>query len=334
MMTRALAAALLAFSSAASAFELAAWSTKVQGPKVSGHAAAVDASSGRVYAFGGLLDGAGSPVTEGLWSYDEGGGWKEEETPNGVRPNKRMYAAGAVLNSHLHLFGGWDPEDAGTGGTFKDDWWALDLKSREWKELGALPCGPVSRHTACTVGDQIVVQTFRSTVVCDGGKVYEQPTTGEAPLGFSMSAAAALGEHEMLVFGGSTKAQGMTADVYVLDTRTWHWRKLKPASGETPTPRGSACAASVDASTCVVYGGAGLGGGGYAGGMGLTPFDETWTVKVDGDEAVWTKLPLDDAPQARVAASLSPLPSGGFVMHGGWTPTTKETFDTSTVLKL
>ena len=68
--------------------------------------------------------------------------------------------------------------------------------------------------------------------------------------------------------------------------------------------------------------------------MGLTPFDETWTVKVDGDEAVWTKLPLNDAPQARVAASLSPLPSGGFVMHGGWTPTTKETFDTSTVLKL
>lgn len=101
-----------------------------------------------------------------------------------------------------------------------------------------------------------------------------------------------------------------------------------------PTPRGSACAAAIDASTCLVYGGAGLGNGGYSGGTGLTPFDETWTVRVDGDEAVWTLLAFDEAPEARVAASLSSLPSGDFVLHGGWTPTTKETFATSRVLKL
>ena len=155
--------------------------------------------------------------------------------------------------------------------------------------------------------------------MCDGEAVVEQPTTGEAPLGFSMSAAAPLGEHEMLLFGGSTKNQGMTADAYVLDTRTWAWRKLT-AAGAAPTPRGSACAAAVgrpvcgpnprplgidrtdacmrraraDDNTCVVFGGAGLGGGGYAGGAGLTPFDETWTIKVEGDNAVWTRLDLGE----------------------------------------
>ena len=292
------------------------WSPGVAvGPRVSGQAAAVDAN-GRVLAYGGLTNGAGSPTTNELWAYDKSV-WTKIESSGG--PGQRMYAASAVLGDKFFLFGGWDPEAPGTGGSFLDESWRLDLKTLEWAQLTALPGGPVSRHTACSVGDKIVIQTFRGTVLCDGEAVVEQPTTGEAPLGFSMSAAAPLGEHEMLLFGGSTKNQGMTADAYVLDTRTWAWRKLT-AAGAAPTPRGSACAAAVgrpvcgpnprplgidrtdacvrraraDDNTCVVFGGAGLGGGGYAGGAGLTPFDETWTIKVEGDNAVWTRLDLGE----------------------------------------
>ena len=100
------------------------------------------------------------------------------------------------------------------------------------------PGRPGVAHTACAVGGKVVVQTFRGTIVVDGDAVAEQPTSGDAPLGFSMSAACALNDAEMLVFGGSTKEQGMTADAYVLDTRTWAWRKLRAAAGEAPTPRG------------------------------------------------------------------------------------------------
>ena len=321
---------MLHLMSMALGFQTPAWSTAAIGPCISGHAAAVDAE-GRILAYGGLTDGAGSPTTSELWSYT-GKTWTKLDTGDG--PGRCMYAAAAVLNGAFYLFGGWDPEAPGTGGSFKDSSWKLDLATLQWTKLDALPCGPVSRHTACTVGGKIIVHNFRSTIVCEGTDVFEQPTTGQSPVGFSMCAAATLGEHEMLVFGGSTKVQGMTADTYVLDTRTWEWRKLRPAGDEMPTPRGSACAAAIDPSTCLVFGGAGLGGGGYAGGVGLTPFDETWTVRVDGDAAVWMKLRIDEPPKARVAASLSALPSGEFVLHGGWTPTTKETFATSRVLKL
>ena len=44
------------------------WSNVAIGPKVSGQATAVD-KSGRVLAFGGLTDGAGSPCTSDVWAY-------------------------------------------------------------------------------------------------------------------------------------------------------------------------------------------------------------------------------------------------------------------------
>ena len=324
---------IVLLTTTATAFTAPSWTHRTVGPQVSGHAASVD-EDGRTLAYGGLMDGAGSPCTDELHAFGDGA-WSKLETIGEAKPGKRMYASSAVLDGAYYLFGGWDPEAPGTGGAFLDDAWRLDLGSLKWTALDALPCGPVSRHTSCTVGNLILVHTFRSTLVCDGDAVRMQPTTGEGPAGFSMCAAAPLGQHEMLVFGGSTKTQGMTGDAFVLDTRTWEWRKLRTVTGEAvPTPRGSSCAAPIDGRTCVIYGGAGLGGDGYAGGAGLTPFDETWTLHVDGDEASWTRLELGLAPPARVAASLSPLPSGEFLLHGGWTPLTKETFDASYVLKL
>lgn len=135
---------ILLLATAARGLQLAKWSTAAIGPRVSGQAAAVD-TDGRVLAFGGLTDGAGSPTTNELWSY-AGDTWSKVETSAG--PGKRMYAASAVLNGAFYLFGGWDPEAPGSGGSFKDETWKLDLRSRQWTRLDALPCGSVSRHTA------------------------------------------------------------------------------------------------------------------------------------------------------------------------------------------
>lgn len=336
---------LLLVSLAARAFSVPTWSTNSGvGPKVSGQASAVDAS-GRVLLFGGLTGSAGSPATDELWAYEDSQ-WSQLTTEGG--PGPRMYAAAAALGDSLYVLGGWDPGAPGSGGSFKDEAWKLDLGSMRWSRLAKpMPCGAVSRHTACTVGERIVVHTFRSTVVVEAdGSMREQPTTGEAPDGLSMCAAAPLGDEAMLVFGGSTKTQGFSGDVYVLDTRSWRWRKLRPAGGDgvAPSPRGSACAAAVDEATCVVFGGAGVGKRGYDGGKGLVAFDETWRLRVDGDDAVWELLlaeatdggrEADDTPSARVAASLSPLPDGGgLLLHGGWMPATKETFDVSYILDL
>ena len=263
-----------------------------------------------------------SPTTNELWAY-EGDEWRQLATA-GEGPGPRMYAASAVLGRSLYLFGGWDPEAPGSGGSFKDEVWALDLYSMEWSKREPMPCGPTSRHTACTVGDQIIIHTFRGIYVCDGGALREQPTSGDAPDGLSMCVAAALGDNTLLVVGGATREQAMSADARVLDTRTWEWTKLTPA-GAAPSPRASACAASLGDGAAVVFGGAGLGGQGYDGGGGLVAMPETWTVHVDGGKAQWAQIETDDTPPPRVAASLSPLPAGGFLLAGGWDPQTKET---------
>lgn len=314
------------------------WSSIVTGaaPKVSGHAAAVDAN-GRTWLFGGLTGSAGSPTVNDLWRY-EGGAWLKMQTKNDG-PGPRMYVAGSILGNSMYLVGGWDPEAPGSGGTFKDEIWRLDLDTLEWSPMEPIPFGPVSRHTACTVGSRIVVHTFKGifTIETDG-KIVERPTTNEGPLGVSMMAAAPLGDDTMLLFGGSTKSQGMTADVWRLDANKWEWTKLVPSQlGPMPTPRASSAAAAYGKDRMVVFGGAGLGGGGYEGGYGLVPFPETWVLRVDADFAVWDKVEqvASIMPKGRVAASLSPLPDGqSFLLQGGWDPKSKDTYDEPWVLKL
>lgn len=295
------------------------------GPRVSGHAAS-RADGDRVLLFGGLTGPAGSPVSDELWSY-EGGTWNPLEFETG--PGRRMYSASAVLDGSLYLFGGWDPGEPGSGGTFLDDVWRLDLETNKWTELEAMPCGPVSRHTACTVGDMIVVHTFRSVLVLKDGKLTEQETTGEAPEGLSMCAVAPLGDNTMWIFGGSTKTQALSSDSYVLNTKTWVWTKLSTADG--PSARATPCAATMDDSTCVMFGGASLGEGGYEGGAGLISQDDTWKCTVEGDAAKWEKV-LSEGPEARIAATLTLIGDKNFLLQGGYDPTNKETYEAPWVL--
>ena len=324
-----------------SGFTVPAWSTSIatHAPRVSGHTTSVNAD-GRVLLFGGLTGSAGSPCTTDLWSFGLDGVWSKVDTVGG--PGPRMYAASAFVEQSFYVFGGWDPEAPGSGGTSKDEVWRFDMGSKEWIAMMPMPCGPVSRHTACTLSDgTVIVHTFRGVLVLDqaSGTLSEESTSGEEPEGLSMCAASPLGDSSMLLFGGSTKTQGMSADAYVLDTISWTWRKLRPDGdgGPVPTPRASACAAPIDAHSCLIHGGAGLGSGGYEGGAGLTGFDETWCVRVEGDAAIWTELDMsagDEAPPpARVAASLNALSANrGFLLQGGWNPASGETYDGPSLL--
>jgi len=284
--------------------------------------------------FGGLTGSAGSPVTNDLWSYREDDGsnrWKHLDVKG---PGCRMYAASAILDGSFYLFGGWDPGEKGSGGTFKDDVWRLDLDAMQWHEEDPLPCGPVSRHAACTVGEKIIVHTFRGVLVChlrDGKmKITEQTSSGEAPEGLSMCAVTSIGESSMLLFGGSTKMQELSSDAFVLDTTTWTWLKLKGTGG--PCARASPCMAPLDASKCIIFGGASLGESGYEGGRGLVAQGDTWIIDVNGDVAEWEQI-ATTGPEARIAASLSSLPSGGYLLQGGWDPTSKETYDIPWLLR-
>ena len=148
---------------AASSLTLPTWTTSTTtAPKVSGHATAVDLSTGNVLVFAGLTGSAGSPCTNDLWSYD-GAAWQKLDTI-GEGPGPRMYSAAATLGQNLYVFGGWDPEAPGSGGTFKDDVWKLHLPTLTWTQLDPMPCGPVSRHVACPVGAHVVVpETASST---------------------------------------------------------------------------------------------------------------------------------------------------------------------------
>lgn len=309
--------------------------TLAAAPHVSGHSVATVAPD-RILLFGGLTGSAGSPVTNDLWCFTtDDQEWKPLMTAN-EGPSRRMYAASAVLNDHFYVTGGWDPGAPGSGGVFLEDVWKLCLTTMEWtKEAKPMPCGPVSRHSACTLGDgdNIVVHTFRGTLVHDGNFLREQRTTGETPEGLSMCAMIPMGDDSLILVGGSTKTQALSNDVYLLNTVSWEWRKMRCEPGTGPAPLASPCGSSIDPKRCVLFGGATLNTSGYQGGAGLRAKDQTWLLTLEGDDWVtWTEV--DNGPEGRVAASLSPLAGGKFVLQGGWDPTTKSTFDTPWILDM
>ncbi len=47
----------------------------------------------------------------------------------------RLTTQAVVVGDHLWLIGGWDPQEAGTGGVFLNDVWRLDLRSYAWEQV-------------------------------------------------------------------------------------------------------------------------------------------------------------------------------------------------------
>lgn len=324
-------------------------------PAVSGHLACSDPGPTPVFLFGGLTGPAGSPTSAELYEYDLGG-WRHFPPKEGEFqewPRQRMYPAGGILGQDedsrkLYLFGGWDPGAPGSGGEFLKDIWSLDLVTKEWKKLDLELPFPVSRHSACSIGDSmIVLVTFQGVLVfqIDGdGKpsVVLHECTGDAPDGLSMAAQVALGSNGVLLFGGSTKTQQLSADAYYLETGTWKWTKLMSVGidgGPCPVATASPCAAAVAGSVneAIVFGGASISSTGYEGGAGLTPLNVTWLVTVDlaAGQATWKKIDSIEMPEPRLAASLTCIFTEGgnrMLLQGGYDSTTKETFGESWIL--
>jgi len=339
--------------------KVAAWTPfvtkEVKCPQVSGHACCFlkhkDYNNGSdcLLLFGGLLKDR--TATSEVWMFD-GTEWKNLLT-KGSGPGPRMYVTANQLgvDGDIYVIGGWDPESKGSGGSFKDEIYKLNIKSLEWTKCNPLPCGPVSRHTVTTVGDQLIIQTYKEqgsdgqiVVLEADGSCYIQNTIGQGPSGLSMCTAAALDDHTMVIFGGSTKTQTMSENVYLLDTNTWNWSKLENKSsekdGRVPKPIASSSMVSIDKNTCIVFGGASIGGQGYEGGKGLVGTDETWLLHIDDEKlkAVWTLCNPSSIvrPPSRVAATLNffPQDSSKLILTGGWNPKTMETYSDNWILEI
>jgi hypothetical protein len=297
---------------------------------------------------------------------------EEEEEEAGhasLWPRKRMYSAGAILGDNaFYLFGGWDPGAPGSGGTFLNDVWRYDLATtRTWEKLDIDLPYAVSRHGACAVNDNsmIVSHTYQGVLVLkqrttlgvgvDGTSQSDcmtmtvQETTGgedDRPDGLSMCAQVALGNRYVFIFGGSTRTQQLSDASYLLDTVTWKWTRLKTVPDENdnagtaplaPSARASPCGSAVPGSRdhqVIVFGGASLGGEGYAGGQGLVPLNDTWlaTVNVEAGTVAWQRIAATtDAgrcPEARLAATLNCIPGKPrtLLLQGGYNSTAKRTF--------
>ena len=116
---------------------------KTSSPPRSGATAAADAA-GQVWLFGGYAEPEGKQrlVVNDLLRYSSGE-WKQLQEPMNVNigstgrvrtnsPGPRLASASVIVDEELLLFGGWDPQEAGTGGVILDDVWALDLSTQVW----------------------------------------------------------------------------------------------------------------------------------------------------------------------------------------------------------
>jgi hypothetical protein len=319
-------------------------------PQVSGHVAVSSPNVPYIFLFGGLTGPAGSPVTNALYEYDVGG-WREIILkPLEQLPRKRMYTAASILedgdDSAMYIFGGWDPGAPGSGGEFLKDVWRLDLVTKEWKDTGIEMPFPVSRHAACTVGDEIVIHTYQGVLLFqkdgDNVRISLKETTGDSPDGLSMCGQISLGDSGVLIFGGSTKTQQLSHATFLLDTITWEWSKLKNVGEKVPSARASPSAAGAFDSynRAIVFAGASIGNSGYEGGKGLTPLSDTWLVTIDKDAgtAEWKEIAMSEAgPEARLAATLTPIYGEGgkrMLLQGGYDSLSKKTFSEPWVLRL
>lgn len=327
----------------------AASSLRGSSPPRSGPTAAAD-DAGNTWLFGGYAEPEGRPraVVNDLLLYVDGS-WTQVMEPDEVvkkswlprsnRPGPRLASASVILDGEMLVFGGWDPQEAGTGGIILDDVWSLNLARRTWKPCAPMPRGPTSRHVAVNVGGLVVVHTFRcsdSVLVWDQETrtLREQPTSGVAPSSRGLHAAAAADEHTLVAFGGAAKDGNMVNDAFALDTRSWEWTPLAmERDAPSPSPRAGSCAAPLPGGGGIV-----VCCGAESGESGLVPRGDAWALEVDssGKRGCWTLLLDDDAPDApgpRNAATLTPLGGSELLLHGGWRPFVS-TYEDSHVLRI
>ena len=180
-------------------------------------------------------------------------------------PQQRLAAAAVGLSNKALVLGGWDSQEAGTGGVILNSIDLLALESEGdatrtdpvWKMDPSVNLGePTSRQVAVALSDTtVLMHNHRCTdhVLLielpnndeddDGNKmtIRRQPTTGAAPSprGLHTASVCSLG-NKVVVFGGAAQTGEMSNELFVLYTITWEWSEIK-VYGDVPTPRASPC---------------------------------------------------------------------------------------------
>lgn len=317
-------------------------------PKRSGHVAWTNKDKTTIHIFGGYAEDESKSrhVVNDLWRYRDAS-WSRLN-PTGDIPGPRLVSAGALLTNDdaYFLFGGWDPQLAGTGGVILDNVYKLDVGKAEWTKLAiTLPDGPTSRHVvvALSDGNRALLHNHRCTdhvLLFDAQQ--EQfitvPTTGDAPSARGLHAACAMGK-DVIVFGGAAQSGTMSNEAFVLDTETWRWTRIA-LRGDGPTPRAAPCLVGYSDKCAILFGGA------EATETGLNARGDVWALHVDEDkqngnwELLWDDMAgpsKGQPPPPRNAASLCEINQDGtsrsYLLTGGWAPF-RETWDEDFVLRI
>jgi hypothetical protein len=322
--------------------------------------------NGSVYVFGGYAEE--SPEnrypTNDLWMYNptnEDSAWTKVECSSSS-PQQRLASAAVTCqlddtNQAGLVLGGWDSQEAGTGGVILQDLQVFtNGDNKVWKDLGIDLEQPTSRLCAVTLDNpsQVLVHNHRCidhVMILDleSSKLNKQPTTGTAPTARGLHTCALLPNcNKIVLFGGAAQDGNMSNEMFILDTKTWVWKKVK-TEGVAPAPRASPCLVALDEMTCLVYGGASRTDQG-----GLHGCSDTWLLEfVNTDpaggsvEAKWTLLYEDESPLSppgRNAASLTAISkpislkdddrdTKYFLLSGGWYPF-RTTYADNYVLKV
>jgi hypothetical protein len=326
---------------------------------------------GKVFVFGGYAEE--SPEnrypTNDLWAYDpakEDSSWSKVDCSS--PPQQRLAAAAVTCRLDGQttagiVLGGWDSQEAGTGGVILQDLQVFTENGEEnaWKELGMDLEQPTSRLCAVTLDgpsspSQVLIHNHRCidhVVILDleSSKLIKQPTTGTPPSARGLHVIALLrNRNKLVLFGGAAQDGTMSNEVFILDTLTWTWDKVQ-IEGDAPSPRASPCLVALDETTCLLYGGASRTEDG-----GLHGCSDTWLLELisndpagESTEAKWTLLYQDGSPESppgRNAASLTPISKPYilkddyddkemqyFLLTGGWYPF-RTTYSDNFVLKV
>jgi N-acetylneuraminic acid mutarotase len=275
-------------------------------------------------------------VVNDLWQFESSSHQWDLVATTGDIPGPRLCSAAAAVknNNKAYLFGGWDPQDQGTGGVILDTVHELDIAARKWTELVfcRMPDGPTSRHVAVALPstNKILVHTHRCTGYvllfdCDAHTFTKQTTTGKCPSSRGLHAATTVNDRTICIFGGAAQDQTMSNEAFLLDTQTWQWTRIQVNGSEDgPCPRAGPCIACHNQRHVLLFGGA------QATEAGLHPKGDVWSLDVQSHK--WTRL-LETGPPARNAASLSLISHNEFLLAGGWAPF-RETYDDCFVLKV
>lgn len=340
-------------------------------PPRSGHVTFRSDSGDDLYLFGGYVEevekGDGGEkvsryVKNDLWRWDnEKLEWHIICDENGSDvPGPRLASAAAVVNGRPTLFGGWDPQEAGTGGIILDTVHQLDLSTMKWNFLKdvRIPDGPTSRHVALTLPcksekqkqsvlihnhrciDHVLL--FEHAENSNKYRFRKQKTSGSPPSSRGLHVAALLQDQKHVVlFGGAAQDGNMSNEVFVLNIDSWIWQKIQVKNDDpTPTPRAGACLCTLSDDSVMLFGGAEKSNKG-----GLNARADLWELKLDlfAGTGSWSLVLGDndddsadcDLPPPRNAATLcevDPPPAlleaqdkddftgRYFILQGGWAP--------------